>query len=187
MANELTNTSNISIDWAGVFELLGDDLLKVKAVHRLACGATYADVAREFGLDKSSVRLWEEDENFVRAKQLIKDNLVSFVDNRMQLRLAQADVFADWLLSIDPLKMPMSDSMRKELIKEKGLMARMYIGKVLDQKKPAGTVRISQMVLNVSESAAKVLMGRQDVDVIDGIVREVDEVQEEEQDSDDSG
>jgi hypothetical protein len=154
------------IDWNGAFELLGDDensLLKIKAAHRFACGMTKPQIADELGITVEVIKGWQkDDENFNKAVQLIRDNLSSYVDNRMQLRLSQADAYADWILSVDPMRMKgkISEQMMKELIKEKGLTARMYIQKVLENQKPQSSVHISQMVLNVTESAAKVLMQR---------------------------
>jgi hypothetical protein len=185
--NELTAAGTPQIDWNAIFEALqdGEDgLRKSKVAYRLAMGVPWEDAAEQTGTTRGAIAGWmKEDQNFRRVVDMIKENLVSFVDSRLHLRVSQADAYADWLLSTirapgmsdGIIELPIEKDLKKELLKERGLMARKYLDIAMAGRTKSPTINIgqqNQMNLNLSESAMQLLLRRnivtQEDDVIDG-------------------
>lgn len=167
------------IEWQAVFESLGDNddaLIMAKVAHRMAMGLTPTEAAEQVGISVGVIKGWRKDHPaFERAIDLIKNNLMSFIDNRMHLRLAQADLYADWILSVNPLTLAgVSDTVRNNILKEKGLMARKMFDIAAPKASPGVTINASQAVFNLDESALRVLTERNPL-VIDATpIKDVD-------------
>ena len=171
MSNDLQVQQSPTIDWNGIFEQLADSdngLLKAKGAYRAAMGVPRQEIAEQLGITESTIKGWQKDDpNYANAIELIRSNLASFIDNRLHLRVAQSDNYADWLLSMRSdsiLTMDVSEGIKKELLKERGLMARKYLDIANDgRRNPTGNTFIgnqTQMTLNITPEAAKILLER---------------------------
>lgn len=173
MANELVQQSP-DINWNAVFESLSDSedgLVRAKVAYRIACGMPWNEAAEQVGVSRGAIAGWmKTDDGFRKAVELIRENLASFINNRMHLRVAQADAYADFLLStirapglVDGiLAMDIPDGIKKELIKERGLIARKYLDMASGRSGSGTTIigRQTQMTLNITSEAAKILLER---------------------------
>jgi hypothetical protein len=169
-------STNININWQEIFDAIGESengTIKARASYRLACGVAWEDVANQLGVTRGTIAGWlKDDEGFRRAIELIRENLASFIDSRLHLRISQSDSYADWLLSLPNdgiFALEVSDSIKKELIKERGLMARKYLDiATAGRQQNKEPVRSMQMNLNITEDTLRVLLERNRENEIDG-------------------
>jgi len=151
------------IDWDAIVNQFGDDeeaVLKSRAAVMLACGESRTQVSKELSVAETQIKAWmDEDPNFRSAFTVIKGNVVSYLEQQLPNKIFKADKVIDWVLDTDLESV--SPKLQVQLLKEKGLTARRLYEAILSkQVKDKASVTVSIAALNISESAARVLLDR---------------------------
>ena len=158
--NEL-QTKNI--EWDAIFDSFGDDeqaTVKARAAVMLACGESRFSVSKNLEVPETQLKAWmTEDPNFKMVLNTVRGNVANYLENKLPSKIFKADKVIDFILDTDLEDMP--PKLQAQLLKEKGLTARrlyeVILGKQLKEKP---SVNISIAALNISESAAQVLLQR---------------------------
>lgn len=161
----MSDLTTKQIDWDAIVGQFGDDeeaVVKSRAAVMLACGESRASVAKELSVAEVQIKAWvDEDPNFKSVLTTVKGNVVSFLEQQLPAKLYKASKNIDWVLDANLEDNSVPKELRVQMLKEKGLTSRRIYEMILSKQiKEKPSVNVSIAALNISESAARVLLDR---------------------------